>query len=254
MTEKTKNNRNRLVIASLVGIVIVAVGAWLFFETSGEPSQSAADAAATLAPDEAASETGELVAYQLEPSGTTARFAIDEVLNGNDVTAVGTTNEVAADLRVNLQNPAQSQLGEIVINARTIETDNTFRNRALRLSILQSSQDQYEFIRFQPTSLEGLPTEPVSVGDTLEFQIVGDLTILDTTQQETFDAQVTLEEDDLITGTASTTILYPDYSISIPEVQSVASVEDEVRLELEFVATAGSADAEATAETTESDS
>jgi hypothetical protein len=42
-----------------------------------------------------------------------------------------------------------------------------------------------------------------------------------------------------MTGSASTTILYVDYDIVISQARSVTSVEDEVILEIDFVAEAG---------------
>jgi hypothetical protein len=52
----------------------------------------------------------------------------------------------------------------------------------------------------------------------------------------TFDMQVTAVAEDRLEGTASTTIRYADYDISIPEVPSVTGVEDEVELQLDFAA------------------
>ena len=41
-----------------------------------------------------------------------------------------------------------------------------------------------------------------------------------------------------IEGMATTSIAYADYGISIPQVRQVASVADQVRFELDFVAVA----------------
>jgi polyisoprenoid-binding protein YceI len=245
-----ENNRNwtRIIGAVLLIVVLIAAGGVALLTLtggSGEPSQQAADVAPALENESTVGRTQ----YRIEPSGTTARFAIDEVLNGEDVTAVGTTNEVGGDFIVDFNTPSESEVGTIVVNARTLETDNFFRNRALRSFILQSANDEYEFIRFEPTALSGLPDESVEPGDALEFQITGDLTIVETTNEVTFDASVTVEEDGVLVGTASTTVLYPDFNLTIPNAPGVASVEDEVRLELEF--TAVEVTGEATPEATE---
>jgi polyisoprenoid-binding protein YceI len=231
------NNRNWVRIIGIVVLIVVllaggGLAALILTGGSGEPSQAAADAAPTLENEETTGRTQ----YRIEPSGTTARFSIDEVLNNEDVTAVGTTNEVGGDFIVDFDTPAESEVGTILVNARTLETDNFFRNRALRSFILQSAQDEYEFIRFEPTELSGLPDDSVAPGDTLEFQITGDLTIVETTNEVTFDASVTVDEDGILTGQASTTVLYPDFNLTIPDVPNVASVEDEVLLEIEFTA------------------
>ena len=244
MAEKNAGSRSFTLIAIAV-VVLVIIGAigygiWVISAGSGEASQDIGDVAPDLE-----SESGEQV-YQIEPAGSEARFYINEVLNGEDVRVVGATKEVGGQLTINLDDPSQSTIGTIVINARTIETDNGNRNRALRNNILRSANDEYEFIRFEPTALTGLPSEPVEVGTEINFQVVGNLTILDTTNEVTFDTTATLGADNIIEGLASTEILYADYGISIPRVPFVASVEDNVLIELDFIATPMSEEAEAT--------
>ncbi|MGB1285323.1 MAG: YceI family protein [Aggregatilineales bacterium] len=166
-----------------------------------------------------------------------ARFNIDEDLRGQRITVVGVTDEVGGDIGVNFDNPADSIAGVIAINARTLVTDNEFRNRALRGQILRSAEDAFEFIEFVPTAIDGLPEDAITMsGDTLEFEIVGDLTIIETTQEVTFDVSVTLESEDRLSGLATATIDYNDFNLSIPSVPGVANVSDEVILEIDFVA------------------
>jgi polyisoprenoid-binding protein YceI len=126
-------------------------------------------------------------------------------------------------------------IGPILVNARTLTTDNDFRNRAIKNRILNTND--YEFVTFAPTELVGLP-DSVSVGESFAFQIVGDLTVRDATREVTFDAAVTPISETELEGTATTMILYADFGLSIPDAPAVASVEDEVRLEIDFVAVA----------------
>jgi YceI-like domain len=76
------------------------------------------------------------------------------------------------------------------------------------------------------------------VGDALEFQVTGDLTINGMTQAITFNVTATLETADQLVGTAETTVNYADFNLSIPDVPFVASVQDSVVLSLDFVANA----------------
>jgi hypothetical protein len=92
-----------------------------------------------------------------------------------------------------------------------------------------------EFITFTPTEITGLP-QSGAVGESYTFKMVGDLTIGAVTKQVTFDVTTGAASESRLTGTATTTIAYADYGITIPQVRQVASVEDQVRLELEFVA------------------
>ena len=116
------------------------------------------------------------------------RFEIDEDLRGALNTVVGTTDQVAGQLSVNLADLSQTQVGVIQINARTLVTDNDFRNRAINNEILDTGQ--FEFITFTPTAVEGLPAS-ATVGETITFTLVGDLTIRDITQPATFTVEAT---------------------------------------------------------------
>ena len=87
-------------------------------------------------------------------------------------------------------NPAATEVGPIQIDARDLQTDDSFRNRALRRQILQSTQDEFRFVTFEPTSIDGLPAS-VAVGESFDFQMSGELTIRDVTSPVTFDVSVT---------------------------------------------------------------
>jgi polyisoprenoid-binding protein YceI len=109
------------------------------------------------------------------------------------------------------------------------------RNRTIRGQILQSAQDQYEFINFQPTALSGLPAS-VTMGEPFSFQITGDLTIRDITKPVTFDVTVTPKSETEISGTAKTTVQRGDFNLIIPNVPMVANVSEAVQLQIDFVA------------------
>jgi polyisoprenoid-binding protein YceI len=85
--------------------------------------------------------------------------------------------------------------------------------------------------------VSGLPNS-VSVGDTFNIQVTGNLTILAATNPVTFNLTVNVLSEDEIGITGSTTIERDDYGITIPSVPFVASVEEEVVLELDLVAVA----------------
>ncbi|NDJ53011.1 MAG: YceI family protein [Chloroflexi bacterium] len=194
-----------------------------------EPQAEEAEPVAEDA-EEAASSA---VVFSIVSADSEARFYIDEVLRGEDVTVVGITNEVSGEITVDFENPSTSSLGPITINADTLMTDADGRNRALRQFILQTGQ--FPEIVFAPTSFDGLP-EAIEFGTEYPISITGDLTIKDVTQTVTFEGTVTPVNESQIEGLAATTILYADYGITIPSVPFVASVEDDVILEFAFVA------------------
>ena len=65
-------------------------------------------------------------------------FELDEDLRGSRITVVGMTDQVAGEVALDFANLADTQVGTIQINARTLATDNNFRNRAIQNEILQT--------------------------------------------------------------------------------------------------------------------
>jgi polyisoprenoid-binding protein YceI len=213
---------------------------------SAATESSIADATATSAPEAAAVPTagaagsnpvsdGTPTVFEIVQADSEARFIIGEVLNGTPKTVVGTTDQVAGEIAIFPDDPASSKIGTILVNARALSTDNDFRNRAIKNRIL--STNDYEFVSFEPTDVVGMP-DSVSIGESFDFQIIGDLTVRDVTNEVTFDATVTPVSETRLEGVASATILYADFDLGIPSAMQVASVEDEVLLEIEFAAVA----------------
>ena len=185
-----------------------------------------------MADESPAAETGTLI-FSIVQSESEVRFTLDELLRGSPTTVVGITDQVAGEIAVDPANPANSQVGTILINARTLATDNDFRNRAIQNEILDTGE--FEFITFVPISITGLPGS-VAVGDTISFQITGDLTIRDITNQVAFETTVTVVSEERLDGSASATVARADYDLQIPNVPQVADVDEIVLLEIDFVA------------------
>lgn len=201
-----------------------------------QPSVGSAAEASTAGaePTAAADETGRIL-YRIDSADSLVTFRLQEDLRGVRTEVIGTTSEVAGDIILDYGNPSASQIGTIRINARTLETDNEFRNRALRSEILQSASDAYEFIEFVPTALTGLPESVVS-GETYTFKVVGDLTIIGQTQPVTFTAQVMPASEAQLSGAATATVKYAGWGINIPNAPGVANITEDVTLTINFVA------------------
>jgi len=227
---------NRSVIAWIFAFVLAfagAVFAWLWFAGgSGEPSTELTTP--TLV------ETGGAQAFVITAGGgSVASFQIDEELRGSPQTVVGTTGEVAGQLQVDVSDLSTAQFSDIVINARTFETDSGRRDRAIRGPvILNSASDEFEFVVFTPSSIDGLDGS-LSPGDSVTFTMTGDMTIKAATSGVTFDVTATLIDVNTIEGTASAVVQRSDFGIGIPSVPGVANVSDEVILTLDFVAVSG---------------
>jgi polyisoprenoid-binding protein YceI len=193
------------------------------------------DEPATEAPTETPAPVGTAAVFTIDSAASQVRFQLDEDLRGARTTVVGSTDQVAGQLSVNLADLSQTQVGVIQINARTLTTDNNFRNRAIQNEILDTGQ--FEFITFTPTGVEGLPAS-VTVGEPVSFTLVGDLTIRDVTLPATFVVEATAMSDTQIAGTATAVVNRADFGLEIPSVPNVANVEEEVELYIDFTANA----------------
>ncbi len=177
--------------------------------------------------------------YDVDLEQSEARFIIGEVLRGQPNTVVGSTNQIDGSFVIDL-DPAQVEIGEFVINVRTIATDDEVRDRTIRTLILESNRDEFEFASFRPTRIVGTP-ETIAFGDTITLGVTGELTVRDVTTVTSFDMVLIVVSEQQITGNATTTITWQELDITIPYVGGnsiVASVEEELDLELEFVAPA----------------
>ncbi|MEM7110937.1 MAG: YceI family protein [Chloroflexota bacterium] len=225
-------NKQRLFLGiGLLGIIVVGALYWyLFGSTTEEVSSEISEAVVAVEPP-----VGSGTLFAIDAAQSTASFTIAEVLRGDDFTVVGTTDQVGGQVIFDPANLAAAQIGEIVVNARTFVTDSDRRNQAIRNRILFT--DDYEFVRFQPTAINGLP-DSIAVGDSVDVEIVGDLTIKEATRSETFATTLTYVSAEQVAGTASATILYGDYDVEVPLTPSVSFVADELTLMLDFVAVA----------------
>jgi polyisoprenoid-binding protein YceI len=188
----------------------------------------------TEAPTEAAANS---VSFVLVAAESEARFIVDEVLFGAPKTVIGTTHDVSGSLVPDFQTPANTTVGTITIDLSTLQTDNGNRTRTMHNTILETSM--YRYAEFVPTSISGMP-ESITIGEPFTFQITGNLTMHGTTVEKTFDVTATAVSDTRIEGLATLQILYSEFGIDILHLpQQVASVSEEVILELEFVAEPG---------------
>jgi polyisoprenoid-binding protein YceI len=143
---------------------------------------------------------------------------------------------IAGQIGYDKANPTSSTIGVIKLNARSFVTDDNGRNNMIRRAILKTEDDANEFITFKPTSivevnLKGGDALPGSV-----YDLNGDLTIAGITKLTTFRVE-TLMENSVLTIHAKTTVKRADFNLSIPNIPFIANVTDDVKLDLNLVAT-----------------
>ena len=257
-------NRKSILMIGILGVVLAAVaGAWLWnwvlgdteaasgpiqaLPVQSDPTQTAPAVAAepqveatqpvpTVPEATQAVETtppSGLKVFAISQAESKAQFTIYEELLGQPKDVVGTTDQVAGEIGVDLNDLSSAQVGVIQVNARTLVTDDNRRNQAIRNRILNT--DSFELITFTPKEIAGLEGS-ASPGQIFEFQITGDLTIRDITKPVVFDVTVQVISENQLVGSASATIQRGDYELVIPRVQSVANVGEDITLEIHFVA------------------
>ena len=121
------------------------------------------------------------------------------------------------------------------MNADTFRTDDPYRNIAINKLVLQSNT--YPNITFSPTQVIGLP-ESVEVGDEIEFELEGVLTIREISLPQRFAVTGKLVSPDRIEGTAKAVVTREAYDLKIVVAPHVTDVDDAVELTIDFVALA----------------
>lgn len=206
--------------------------------TQAPPTAAPAVApAATTAPAPAqapaapAASSGGAVVFTLG-EGTIARYKVEEVLaRTGSWTATGETAEVAGQLAFDADGALIPAESGVIVQAATLVTDSDRRDRYVRERTLNASQ--YPEIVFRPTAIDGLPMPLTEAQGSIDFAISGDLTIRDQTRPTTWSASADFGAAD-ISGVASVEFTFADFGMDKPSVPIVLSVEDTIRLEIDF--------------------
>ena len=84
-----------------------------------------------------------------------------------------------------------------------------------------------------PTEAAGLPS-PLPTSGEVTFQLTGNLIIHGVTRPTTWEVTGQVNEQEF-TGIAKTNFTFADFGLTIPRVARVLSVEDNIRLEYDFL-------------------
>ena len=218
-----------IAIAATAFVVLIVVGISYIWISGGSGKANGTLTTATLPPSASAT------TFVLG-KGTQATYTMTELHFGNPNTVIGKTDQATGEIQLDFTNPTLSRVGQMRVDMSTLQTDSEFRDRATRSQILETDQSQNQFAVFTPSAPTGLPTTPMTAGQTVNFQLPGTLLLHGVTHDVVFAVSVTLTSQTQITGSAKVTVKYADYNISIPSVPSVANVSQDVQLALNFTA------------------
>jgi polyisoprenoid-binding protein YceI len=148
--------------------------------------------------------------------------------------AVGTTHSVQGSFKIKTGTSPLVASMNITVDLSTLQSDAQRRDDFIKQNSLQT--DTYPNATFVSVSTQGLPSS-YSDGQTVHFQLTGNLTMHGKTNKEVFDVQGKVVGN-TITGTATSTIFMTDFGIEPPNLANIAIAQNKVVITLTFTAKA----------------
>ena len=166
--------------------------------------------------------------------GAIARYKIREELASVPAPfdATGETMNVSGAFTFTADGGIVPAGSRIVLDATSLRSDDTRRDRFLEDNAIQTTA--YPEIVFVATDTEGLAWPMPSSGEA-EFTIHGDLTVRNVTRPVSWQTVATFSESS-VTGTATTNFTFGEFEMEVPDLFFIVSLEDNIRLELDFTA------------------
>ncbi len=197
----------------------------------GEPSATPAD---LPAPTEVAPpETSGQLRLVLAAEGNEARYRVQEQLANLSLPsdAVGVTSAITGRLVVNADGTLARDESKFVVDLTTLKSDQSRRDNFIKNNTLETRQ--YPTAEFAPTEALGLPS-PLPTSGSVTFQLVGDLTVHGVTRPTTWEVTAQIVDGPALAGSATTSFTFADFGMTAPRVSVVLSVEETIKLELDF--------------------
>jgi polyisoprenoid-binding protein YceI len=197
----------------------------------GEAAAPLATATASATATAASEDTTLDGTWAITTDGAAAGYRVDEVLNGQNVTVTGRTDQVTGALTV-----AGGELteGTVSVDLASVATDSGQRDNQFRGGNIMDV-DTFPTADFAIT--DPVPLGGLDVGSTISVNLVGTMTIKGTAQDVTIPATVQRTAEDSVTVTGSLDVTWSDYGVQAPNLGFV-SVEDAGTIEFSFVANA----------------
>ena len=122
---------------------------------------------------------------------------------------------------------------KITVDLTTLKSDQAFRDMYLGMVTLETKN--FPTLDFTPTQINGLdgPLPSSDVPEPIGFNLVGDVTLKGTTKETTWEV-IGILNGSTVSGRAATTLLFSDFELTKPAIPFLASVADEIQLEIEF--------------------
>lgn len=190
----------------------------------------------SIAADMSASSGAAALRLTVAPEGNEARYRVREQLLGRDFPndAVGVTSDIAGVLALDANGVLIAEESRIIVGVDALTSDQSRRDGYVRGRIMLA--DSFPSVELIPERVSGLPSplsDALAQGGEYTFEVVGQLVL----HNESFPTvwQVTARYiDGQVTGSASTAFTFDDVRLAKPQVRSVISVADTIKLEYDF--------------------
>lgn len=250
----------RGLLTLVIGALAAGAGWWFFIREDNElasaPLDFVADATATpgvspavqAAASPVASNPGTTTSdgytlYTVVPShqsvaGVTeaAYFADEEIARlGVPSTAKGVTNDVSGQFAIGSDGLDASFENQLTVGLTTLTSDEGRRDSRVQEALETST---YPVATFTASSISGWPGD-LPEGEDVEFQLTGLMDLHGVQQELTWDV-VARRKGDVVTALATVNFLYADFNIPLLNIAGFVSVEEDVTLQVQLIAKAGS--------------
>lgn len=218
----------------LAGSALAVLGGTLLACDSTENAE-ARTSVRTVSPVQgslASSSSAGAIRYVTAPTGNAARYRIREQLVGLDLPndAVGETPGVRGVIAADAKGNVIAAESKFTVDVAALKSDRDRRDGFVRRRVLET--DTHPVVTFQPTSVRGM-TLPLPTSGTRSFELVGNLTVRGTTRPTVWKVNAQFQPG-RIAGGATTSFTFADFGMEQPRVPVVLSVDETIRLELDF--------------------
>jgi polyisoprenoid-binding protein YceI len=204
-------------------------------QTGGESRtaavQTPAPAPAASRSEQAQPQPGTL-RFSLVADASQARFRVREQLAGMQLPneAVGTTKAIQGAIVFGPNGEIIREQSKFTVDLNTLRTDQPMRDAFIKQNTLETQR--FPTAEFVPHTAQGLPW-PLPTSGEATFKLTGEMTVHGVRHTVTWDVTARFSGREA-SGTATTSVTFGDFGMAQPRVARVLSIEDNIRLELDF--------------------
>ena len=164
--------------------------------------------------------------------GTVARYLVNEQLARQKLPndAIGETTQVDGQLIFDIDGTLNSSQSTITVDLTSLKSDSSRRDGFIRANTLETNK--FPTAKLVIKDVSGLPWPLPNSGEST-FKLIGDMALHGITTELIWDVTAQFRDKTVI-GSAKTNFTFDTFNIEIPKVFIVLSVEDNIRLEIDF--------------------